>query len=173
MNTVTKPVRAAPARPSLAKGGNEPPLERPLPGLADDYIALLVASLAMRLSRGASNFYTRHWGIGSTEYRTVMALGRDGPCSAVHVAASADVDKAAISRSLQTLAAAGMVDLDRRGREVECSLTEAGKSLHLALRKSSKRRDARLTRGMSADEIAALRVTLSRLIDNIAYMNED
>lgn len=158
----------AAARPD----GAGPVVDRAVPALATDYTAWLVTSLAIRLSRGASNYYTRTWGIGSTEYRLVMALGRVGAGNAVHVAAAADVDKAAASRSLKSLHDRGIVDLQRSGREVAVSLTADGAAMHAALAAASRRRDRRLTRGMSPADVARFTADLRRLIDNIGHMNE-
>lgn len=150
-----------------------PVVDRTVPDLAEEFTAWLITSLAVRLSRGASSYYTRNWCIGSTEYRLVMALGREGPCSAARAAAAADIDKAAASRSLQVLQREGLVELVRSGREMEILLTAEGKTLHASLHEASQLRDGRLTSGLSAAEVARLRDDLRRLIDNLPFMNED
>ena len=71
--TVASAVRAEPANPLV---------DRAVPGLADEFTAWLITSLSVRLSRGASSYYTRHWRIGTTEYRLLLAPGREGPCTA-------------------------------------------------------------------------------------------
>ncbi len=146
--------------------------ERALPALTDDYTAWLITSLATRLSRGASAYYTREWGLGSTEYRIVMALGQAGSCKAAQVAAAADVDKAAASRSLQVLVGRGCVALVTSGREVTVSMTPEGEALHRQLRAATRRRDKRLTRGLDDDAVARLRADLLHLIDNLPWMNQ-
>lgn len=146
---------------------------RSLPALSDEYTAWLITSLARRLTRNASSHYTAGWGIGSTEYRLLMAIGRAGPCSAVHAAAAADIDKAAASRSMKLLLEAGLIETVRIGRRSETQLTEDGRSLHATLVEQTRRRDGRLTHGMSAEEIARLRADLRRLIDNLPYMNAE
>lgn len=143
---------------------------RAVPTLCDDYTAWLVTSLAMRLSRGASTYYTREWGLGSAEYRLVMAAGRFGQGNATLLAAEADVDKAAASRALQRLESTGVVELARSGREVLVTLTQEGRTLHRELRAASRRRDKRLTRGMSEEQIARLRADLLHLIGNLDHM---
>ncbi len=159
--------------PARRTDSSDPVVDRAVPALADEYIAWLITGLAVRLSRGASSYYTRHWGIGSTEYRLMMALGREGPCTAVRAAAAADVDKAAASRSLQVLLATGLVDLLRSGRQMETRLTAEGRALHDRLRAASDERDRRLTTGLSDAEVARLCTDLRRLIDNLPYMNKD
>lgn len=146
---------------------------RSVPQLADEFTAWLVASLALRLNRGASSFYSREWGIGTTEYRLILALGQLGTCSAIRAAEAADIDKAAASRSLQTLVRGGYVETIRQGRTMEICLSDEGEALHGSLLKASKNRDKRLTEGLSEQEIQQLRSLLRRLIGNLPYMNED
>jgi DNA-binding MarR family transcriptional regulator len=156
---------AAPSHPGVSVA------DRELPPLARDYTAWLITSLAARLSRGASNYYTREWNIGSTEYRLLMALEREEACSAIAAATAADIDKAAASRSLKILEAAGLVESVRRGREMQIQLTSAGRRLRSRLKTATDRRDRRLTHGMSAAEVVRLRADLHRLLDNLPYMN--
>lgn len=166
------PSHRLPARPE----GEIALADRQLPPLAHDYTAWLITSLAARLSRGASSYYSREWNIGSTEYRLLMALGgmdEADACSAISAATAADIDKAAASRSLQVLQGEGLVETVRLGREMRIRLTDAGRRLRAKLKKASDRRDRRLTHGMSAGEVARLRADLHRLIVNLPLMNED
>lgn len=149
-----------------------PVIDRPVPALAEEHLGWLITSLATRLSRGASHYYQQHHGLGSTEYRLVLALGQEGSCSAIRAAAAADVDKAAASRSLQVLLREHLVEAVRHGREMEVRLSPAGRKLLSTLRTATRRRDARLTRGMTEAEVATLRSTLRRLIDNLPHMQE-
>ena len=165
--------RSTTARSTAPPQGDVSVADRQLPPLAHDYTAWLITSLAARLSRGASSYYTRQWKIGSTEYRLLMALGRADACSAIAAATAADIDKAAASRSLQVLQGEGLVETLRRGREMQIRLTGAGHSLRGKLKMASDRRDRRLTHGLSVDEVMRLRADLCRLIDNLPYMNED
>jgi DNA-binding MarR family transcriptional regulator len=146
---------------------------RAVPQLAKEFTAWLVASLALRLNRSASNFYSREWGIGTTEYRLVLALGQLGTSSAIRAAEAADIDKAAASRSLQILVRGGFIETVRHGRSMEIRLSNEGEALHGSLRTASKKRDKRLTDGLSEQEIQQLRALLQRLIGNLPHMNED
>jgi DNA-binding MarR family transcriptional regulator len=146
--------------------------DRELPALANDYTAWLITSLALRLRRGAATYYSQAWNTGSTEYRLLMALGREDACSAISAATAADIDKAAASRSLQVLQREGLIETIRQGREMRIRLTDAGRDLRGKLKAASDRRDRRLTRGMSDAEVRRLHVDLRRLIDNLPYMNE-
>ena len=135
----------------------DPAVERPVPELAADLIGWLVTSLSMRMSRSASSYYQQHWNIGTTEYRLILALGIEHGCTAVRVATAADVDKAAASRSLQVLQKDGLVELIKHGREMKVLLTSAGESLYRQLQAGTLRREARITRGMSATQVKRLR----------------
>lgn len=152
---------------------SDPVMERPLPALATDFIGWLVTSLSVRLSRSASSFYMQRWDIGTTEYRLLLALGVEHECSAAFVAAAADVDKAAASRSLQVLSQQGLVTLARHGREMTISLTETGRSLSQELYSTSQQREIRLTHGMSAAQVKRLRADLHKLIENLPRLGDD
>lgn len=162
----------APPRPAIRAEPADPVLGRPVPELADEYLGWLITSLSVRLSRSASSFYSRQWGIGTTEYRLVLAIGHEGPCSAVRAAAAADIDKAAASRGLQLLQQAGLVELAKHGREMEICLTPAGQALHVSLRAATARRETLLAQGLSDSDRRRLIADLRRLIDNLASMND-
>lgn len=174
---------AAPARPSRRRGTSrtaqrrpelsDTVVDRPLPALATDFIGWLVTSLSVRLSRSASSFYMERWDIGTTEYRLLLALGVEHECSAAFVAAAADVDKAAASRSLQVLSQQGLITLARHGREMTITLTESGRSLSQELYSTSQQREVRLTHGMSAAQVKRLRADLHTLIENLPRLSDE
>ncbi|MBU1358320.1 MAG: MarR family winged helix-turn-helix transcriptional regulator [Gammaproteobacteria bacterium] len=147
--------------------------DRPMPALATDLVGWLVTSLSLRLSRSASNYYLERWNIGTTEYRLLLALGIERGCSAVRLAAGADVDKAAASRGLQVLQKEGLVELTKRGREMEIHLTASGEALYEELQAATLRREERLTRGMTPAHVKRLRADLHRLIDNLPSLGVD
>jgi len=114
----------------------------------------------------------QRWDIGTTEYRLLLALGVEHECSAASVAAAADVDKAAASRSLQVLSQQGLVTLARYGREMRISLTDTGRSLSKELYAASLERETILTQGMSASQVKRLRADLHQLIENLPRMSD-
>jgi len=158
--------------PQRSPNSNDPVVERPVPALATDFIGWLVTSLSVRLSRSASSYYMQRWDIGTTEYRLLLALGVEHECSAASVAAAADVDKAAASRSLQVLSQQGLVTLARHGREMRISLTDAGSFLSEELYATSLQREAILTHGMSAAQVKRLRADLHQLLENLPRMSD-
>ncbi|MDB5816573.1 MAG: transcriptional regulator, MarR family [Rhizobacter sp.] len=156
----------------------DPPIDAapPIGMLAQEYIAVLVLSLAGRLNRGASSFYSRHFDIGMTEFRIILALGLVKGLNVGEVAAAADVDKAAASRSLRLLEGRGIVELEQtntRGRAAIVHLSKAGAKLEGQIRKAAKQRDKQLTESFSDDELAQALAVIRRLIASVPNMNKE
>ena len=151
-------------------------LAAPIAPLAEEYIAVLVMSLAGRLSRGASNYYQKHFDIGMADYRIVLALGLARDLNISAVAASADVDKAAASRSLRALEQRGIVELEQtatRGRAAIVHLTPEGRALERQLRKSSRLRERRFIAALADDERRQAVALLKKLIAGVPNMNKE
>lgn len=165
------------ATPLLAADAPDTPdLAAPIGVLAQEYIAVLVLSLAGRLNRGASSYYLRHFGIGMTEFRIILAIGLEKGLNVGEVAVAADVDKAAASRSLRLLQGRGIVELQQtstRGRAAIVHLSTAGAVLERELRKAARRRDKRLTAAFTADERAQAVGVIQRLIASVPNMNKE
>ncbi|MDB6002078.1 MAG: transcriptional regulator, MarR family [Rhizobacter sp.] len=148
----------------------------PIGSLAQEYLAVLVLSLAGRLNRGASSYYLRHYDIGMTEFRIILALGLQKGLNVGEVAAAADVDKAAASRSLRLLEGRGLVELEQtstRGRAAIVHLSTTGVAFERQLRKAARRRDKRLTASFSDDERAQAVSVIRRLIACVPDMNKE
>jgi DNA-binding MarR family transcriptional regulator len=148
----------------------------PIARLAEEYIAVLVLSLASRLNRGATSYYLRHFDIGMTDFRIVMALGLVKGLNVGEVAAAADVDKAAASRSLKFLQSRGLVEMEQtatRGRAAIVHLTARGREFERELRKAARRRDRRLQAALTeAERIQAGRL-MRKLIAGVPNMNKE
>lgn len=148
----------------------------PIPPLAQDYLAVLVMTLAVRLSRGASSYYLRHFDIGMTEFRIVLAVGMAKRLNISEVATAAGVDKASTSRSLRLLQGRGIVELEQtrtRGRAAIVHLTPEGKAFERDVRKAARRRDRLLIAGLSAQERTLAVELIQKLIDRVPDMNKD
>jgi DNA-binding MarR family transcriptional regulator len=148
-------------------------LTRAVPPLANDYLAFLIVCLGVRLERGASFYYRRQWGVGATEYRVIMAMGRGGECNVAGVAAEADIDKSAASRALRTLKSKGVVSIQADGRASVATLTKNGVALYRDIKAASQKREKRFTRGFTAAEANRLKTDLQRLLRNINPINAD
>jgi DNA-binding MarR family transcriptional regulator len=151
-------------------------LAAPIAPLAEEYLAVLVMSLAGRLARGASSYYLRHFDIGMADYRIILALGLSKGLNISAVATAADVDKAAASRSLRLLEQRGIVELEQtnsRGRAAIVHLTQAGSALEGQLKKSSRQRERRFIAGLSVAEREQATLLLKKLIAGVAHMNQE
>lgn len=153
-----------------------PDLGAPVAPLAQEYLAVLVMSLANRLNRGASNFYARQFDIAMADFRIVLALGLAKGLNIGELAAAADVDKAAASRSLRVLEQRGIVEIEQtatRGRAAIVHLTQAGLAFERELKKSARLRERRLVASLSTDERAQAAALVQKLIDGVPNMNKD
>jgi len=165
---------STPVRPKSAASAAG--LAAPIAPLAEEYLAVLVVSLASRLSRGASSYYLRHFDIGMADYRIILALGLAKGLNISAVATAADVDKAAASRSLRLLEQRGIVELEQtngRGRAAIVHLTKAGVELERELKKSSRQRERRFVSGLSVTEREQAAVLLKKLIAGVVHMNKE
>jgi len=166
---VTRAGGKAPAR-------NQVEPAAPIAPLAEEYLAVLVLSLAGRLNRGAASYYLSRFDIGMTDFRIVMALGLVKGLNVGEVAAAADADKAAASRSLKFLQGRGLVELEQtatRGRAAIVHLTEEGRAFERELRKAARRRDKRLRDALTQAEQAQAVDLLRRLIAGVPNMNRE
>ena len=66
-----------------------------------------MAILANRLSRAASRFYRKPYGIGVVEWRLMMCIGQMTETRANRICNETDLDKGAVSRSLPPCSAWG------------------------------------------------------------------
>ena len=137
----TRSSAAAPSRPALD---------------LKDHIATRVAIFSNRLSRAASRFYRKNFGIGVVEWRLIMYVGRAKETRANRICSETDLDKGAVSRSLATLQRMGMVSVKEDGadsRRNNVALTPKGRALHNDLVPIAFERQSRLVADLTPDEI--------------------
>jgi DNA-binding MarR family transcriptional regulator len=147
----------------------------PSASLGVTHAATLVAILANRLRRGGSRYYRRRYGIGMGEWRVFLLLGAPEGICAQDICKAADLDKAAVSRSLRILDKLGWIKLggDSNSRRRMVTLTKRGERLHEEILGVAREREARLMIDLSKDEVATLDRLLRRLIDRVDYMNKE
>ena len=96
---------------------------------ANRYIAAYIMGVANRLASGASSYYRKHFDLGMTEWRALMAIGTSTHRIVREVAEMADLDYAAASKSLKVLQQRGLVAIEQtqsRGRAAIASLRRRG-----------------------------------------------
>jgi DNA-binding MarR family transcriptional regulator len=130
------------------------------------HIATKVAIFSNRLSRAASRFYRKHYGIGVVEWRIVMCIGRTKETRANRICWETDLDKGAVSRSLATLEQMGIVSVKEDGadgRRNNVRLTPKGRALHDELVPIAIERQQRLVSGLAPEEVRAFSSLVDRL----------
>ena len=139
------------------------------------YVPALLNFLSNKLSAGASHCYRKHFGIGVVEWRMLSMLAVENDTTANRICQTIGLDKSAVSRSLQSLEAAGHIrsQVDSTdARRYTVSLTDSGKALHERVLKVALERERRLLSGLSASEVDTLVELLGRLHSQVTHVNE-
>jgi DNA-binding MarR family transcriptional regulator len=137
----------------------------------NEHIATRVAIFANRLSRSASRFYRKYYGIGVVEWRLIMYVGREKETRANRICRETDLDKGAVSRSLAALQRMGMVSVKEDGsdsRRNNVALTAKGRALHKELVPIAFDRQRRLVAGLTPGEVQIFLALIDRLQAKVA-----
>lgn len=141
------------------------------------FLPTLVVDLANALWRTGAAFYRRRFGVGMVEVRLLLALGREArPLTAAAIADAVRLDKAAVSRGLKALAAAGHVTLSpdpRGGRRIAVLLTDEGRRIAAEIARCSLERQGAILDGLPPAEVAALSASLRRLLANVDRLHAE
>jgi DNA-binding MarR family transcriptional regulator len=160
--------------PPLRIGGRSP---GPIAGSdaeVNQYIAAYIMGVANRLANGASSYYRKHFDLGMTEWRALMAIGTSTHRIVREVAEMADLDYAAASKSLRALQQRGLVDVEQtrsRGRAAIVSLTPRGVDVWRRMRSAARARQRRLLAAFTPQEIETLWSLLRRVEAQVPAMN--
>ena len=170
LKTVVKTVVKTPAKQLEAKaqvGAGSP--GEPTGGLlAQQHITVLMVGIGLRLNRGASAYYRAAFDLGMAEWRLLLVLGSTESLNVGELSEAADLDKAAVSRSLVLLEERKLISVAQtrtRGRAAIAKLTPEGKKLSARLMQVSLQRQARLFKNFTKtdkERLNALLVQLSR-----------
>jgi DNA-binding MarR family transcriptional regulator len=117
------------------------------------------------IRRSAAPEIRRELGLSDFEWRILSQVGDRAPMSLNELAAITSHDKGQLSRGVKRLVEGGLlVRESRRGeRGVFISPTKAGKALFDKLAEQAARRNERLIKGLTQDELKVL----SRVIDKL------
>jgi DNA-binding MarR family transcriptional regulator len=141
----------------------------------EDHLATLVAMVANRLTRGASDHYRRMHGIGVMEMRILLALRKMGDLSAFEIAHATDLDKAAVSRSMRVLERLGYIRIVRTGkadRRVVAITTDSGRVFQEQLHAIQQARQDAYLEGFSPEELDQFWRMLPRLFDRVVAVDK-
>ncbi len=137
------------------------------------FVPHYIVLLANALTAGASRTYFREIGLGINESRILSVLGHTPGLTRLGMAGAMAMNKSIVSRSLQTLIAAGHVRSEGTARTGRFFLTAAGRDHHDTIVRLSMVRQERLLHGLDAADRRRLIELLARLLENIPAVNAD
>jgi len=159
------------ARPVTAVPADEVSPDQETAGLlARQHITVLLVGIGLRLTRGASAYYRTAFDLGMAEVRLLLVLRSTEALNVGELSAAADLDKAAVSRSLVLLEERKLVSVEQtrtRGRAAIASLTPEGKKLSARLTQISLQRQERLFKNFTKADKARLHALLNQLSQDL------
>jgi len=167
--TAVRPVATVPAddgSPSQPAGGL----------LAQQHITILLVGIGLRCTRSASAYYRATFDLGMAEWRLLMVLRSTEALNVGELSTAADLDKAAVSRSLVLLQQRKLVSVTQtrtRGRAAIAELTAEGKKLSARLMQVSLQRQERLFKNFTKADKERLHALLARLSQDLTAADWD
>jgi DNA-binding MarR family transcriptional regulator len=122
----------------------------------DDLVAVKLIQIAEIISRGASQVYESGYGIRNTELRILLQLGGGRQLSVNEISRRTRVDKAWISRSLEVMKRAGLVQRVRHSTDTRknlVSLSDKGEQLLHTIKPIALTRNRHLLAGLRESEV--------------------
>lgn len=138
--------------------------------LAEQHITILLVGIGLRLTRSASAYYRTAFDLGMAEWRLLQVLRSTEALNVGELSTAADLDKAAVSRSLVLLGERKLVSVRQtrtRGRAAIAELTPEGKKLSARLMQVSLQRQERLFKNFAKADKARLHALLSQLSQDL------
>lgn len=154
-----------------------PPKRSPHAGmLAEEHMAVRLSNIGLWLNRGATAYYRAAFNLSMVEWRLLLVLNSTASLNVGELSGAADLDKAAVSRSLALLGERDLVSVEQtrtRGRAAIASLTDEGRKLAAKLLQVSRAREARLFKTFSHDDKDRLNQLLHKLSTALAAADWD
>jgi DNA-binding MarR family transcriptional regulator len=157
MPATTKPAEVNDASPRLPRIGGI---------LGAEHIGVLLSSVGTRLNRGATAYYRTAWNLSMVEWRLLIVLKDTESLNVGELSEAADLDKAAVSRSIALLEERKLVSVEQtrtRGRAAIATLTDEGRKLSEKLLQVSLEREALLFKYFTSSDKEQLNVLLRQL----------
>jgi DNA-binding MarR family transcriptional regulator len=149
-------------RAGAAKAGQTLDLER--------YVPAFVTFIANKLSRSATLFYQKHFGINVTEWRIMSLLAIEPGIPASRICHVIGFDKGPVSRTLTLMQNRDLIAIKtdpRDGRSHSISLTSKGRAVHDEVIVAALERERRLLACLKKDEREILIDLLRRVHANL------
>jgi DNA-binding MarR family transcriptional regulator len=134
------------------------------------YVPGLLTLIASNLSGGASSAYLSLYAIGIETWRVMVMLAIEGRVTAQRIVQLLDADKGAISRTLKTMHAQGLVQFEpdeSDGRVRHAVFTAEGRRLHDRIIRLALVREAATVSVLTDEEVETLRDLLRRVYMNL------
>ena len=135
-----------------------------------NHVPALIAFLSNRLTSNASQAFRRVFGIGLTDWRVLIFVASQPHASGHMIAQVMGIDSGAVSRSLGSLEAQGLIcatAIHGRGKKRAITLSEAGAALYKKAVEVSRERETRLLSRITAAERRQLVRLLGKLSDSM------
>jgi DNA-binding MarR family transcriptional regulator len=175
--TLAKPLSKPLAKPLVTVPTDNVSPGQPAGGLlAQQHITILLVGIGLRCTRSASAYYRATFDLGMAEWRLLMVLRSTEALNVGELSAAADLDKAAVSRSLVLLAERKLVSVTQtrtRGRAAIAELTPEGKKLSARLMQVSLQRQDRLFKNFTKADKERLHVLLAQLSQELTGVDWD
>lgn len=169
---------AEPAVPEWVKLARMPvPIPTPAPPRVDleRYVPAFLTWIANKLSRGASQHYLRHFGVGIETWRCLVLLAIEPTISAAKVCRIIGMDKASVSRCFAGMEAHGLISITpdpADGRARVATLSTKGRELHNRIMGVALERERALLSVFSEAERELLISLLKRLHENLPAVEQ-
>jgi DNA-binding MarR family transcriptional regulator len=139
----------------------------------DRFMPALLTFVANRLGSTGSATFRRRFNIGMMDFRILAMLSVESNISGARIADVIDLDKAAVSRTLQSLKRRRLVSITPGpGRIRIATLTPAGRALYDRAYKVSQERERLLLTGFSRAEHEVLIDFVRRMLANTPRLTE-
>jgi DNA-binding MarR family transcriptional regulator len=154
-------------KPSSAETGQTLDLER--------YVPAFITFIANKLSRSATVFYQKRFGVNVTEWRIMSLLAIEPGITASRICHVIGFDKGPVSRTLALMQKRALIAIGsdpRDARSHSISLTPKGRSTHDAVIVAALAREQRLLSCLRKDEQETLIDLLRRVHGNLHSVTE-
>lgn len=139
----------------------------------DRFAPALLTFVANRLSSTGSATYRRRFDIGMMDFRILAMLSVESDISGARIAEVIDLDKAAVSRTLQSLKRRRFVSIAQGpGRIKTAALTPLGRELYERAYVVSRERERLILAGFSKAEHEVLIDFMRRMLANTPRLTE-
>jgi len=139
------------------------------------YVPAFVTFIANKLSRSATVFYQKHFGVNVTEWRIMSLLAIEPGITASRICHVIGFDKGPVSRTLTMMQGRDLIAIKtdpRDGRSHSISLTPKGRQTHDAVIVAALERERRLLACLRKDEREVLIDLLRRVHSNLGAVTD-